>query len=137
MGHSLTDFRIPMVRVLIVDDSLLLRERLSCRLGSIEGIEIAGKACDVAGGIEMFRRTSPDVVVLDLLMPGGSGIDVLEAIKRERPSTVVVILTNHPLPQLRKRSEESGAEFFFDKTQEFGKVADVLRTEVKKRQTHT
>jgi len=124
-----------MVRVLIVDDSLLLRERLSCRLGAIEGIEIAGKAGDVPGGIETFRRESPDVVVLDLLMPGGSGIDVLEAIKKERPSTVVVILTNHPLPQLRRRSEEAGAEYFFDKTREFGKVADVLRNEVLKRKT--
>ena len=122
-----------MVRVLIVDDSLLLRERLCCRLGSIEGIEIAGKACDVPEGIETFRRVHPDVVVLDLLMPGGSGIDVLEAIKRERPATIVVILTNHPLPQLRKKSQQSGAEYFFDKTQEFGKVADVLREVVKKR----
>jgi DNA-binding NarL/FixJ family response regulator len=120
-----------MVRVLIVDDSLLLRERLCCRLGSIEGIEIAGKACDVPGGIETFRRVEPDVVVLDLLMPGGSGIDVLEAIKRERPATIVVILTNHPLPQLRKKSQQAGAEYFFDKTQEFGKVADVLREVVK------
>jgi DNA-binding NarL/FixJ family response regulator len=122
-----------MVRVLIVDDSLLLRERLCCRLGSIEGIEIAGKACDVPGGIETFRRVEPDVVVLDLLMPGGSGIDVLEAIKRERPATIVVILTNHPLPQLRKKSQQAGAEYFFDKTQEFGKVANVLREVVKNR----
>jgi DNA-binding NarL/FixJ family response regulator len=122
-----------MVRVLIVDDSLLLRERLCCRLGSIEGIEIAGKASDVPGGIEAFRKVEPDVVVLDLLMPGGSGIDVLEAIKRERPSTIVVILTNHPLPQLMKKSREAGAEYFFDKTQEFGKVAQVLREVVKNR----
>ena len=122
-----------MVRVLIVDDSLLLRERLCCRLGSIEGIEIAGKASDVPGGIETFRRVNPDVVVLDLLMPGGSGIDVLEAIKRERPATIVVILTNHPLPQLRKKSQQAGAEYFFDKTQEFGKVAEVLRGVVKNR----
>jgi DNA-binding NarL/FixJ family response regulator len=116
-----------MVRVLIVDDSLLLRERLSCRLGNIEGIEIAGKACDVPGGIETFRRVNPDVVVLDLLMPGGSGIDVLETIKRERPATIVMILTNHPLPQLKKKSEEAGAEYFFDKTRDFGKMAEALR----------
>jgi len=58
---------------------------------------------------------------------------VLEAIKRERPATIVVILTNHPLPQLRKRSQQAGAEYFFDKTQEFGKVAEVLRGVVKNR----
>jgi len=122
-----------MVRVLIVDDSLLLRERLSCRLGKIDGVEIAGKACDVPGGIDAFRRAQPDVVVLDLQMPGGTGIDVLEAIKRERPSTIVVILTNYPLPQLRKKSQESGAEYFFDKTQEIAKVAEVLKEMVQMR----
>jgi DNA-binding NarL/FixJ family response regulator len=117
----------PPLRVLIVDDSLLLRERLSCRLSSIDGVEIAGKACDVAGGIASFRALAPDVVVLDVQMPGGTGIDVLEVIKRERPATTVVILTNYPLPQFRKRSAEAGAEYFFDKTAESGRVGEVLK----------
>lgn len=115
------------LKVLIVDDSLLLRERLSCRLGRIDGIEIAGKAGDVEGGIRAFRSITPDVVVLDLQMPGGTGIDVLEVIKRERPETKVIILTNYPLPQFRKKSQEAGAEWFFDKTEEAGKVEAVVR----------
>jgi DNA-binding NarL/FixJ family response regulator len=121
------------LRVLIVDDSLLLRERLSCRLAKIDGVEIAGKAGDVAGGIASFRALTPDVVVLDVQMPGGTGIDVLEVIKRERPATTVMILTNYPLPQFRKRSADAGAEYFFDKTAESGKVGDVLKGLVRDR----
>ena len=113
--------------MLIVDDSLLVREKLGCHLEKIKGVEITGKACDVRSAIEAFHRSRPDVVVLDLQMGGGNGIDVLKEIKRDRPETLVIILTNHPFPQLAKRCREAGAEFFFDKTCEFGKVAEVLR----------
>jgi DNA-binding NarL/FixJ family response regulator len=121
------------LKVLIVDDSLLLRERLCCSLERIDGIEVAGKACDVQGGIEAFRRLQPDVVVLDLQMPGGTGIDVLEVIKRENPATKVLILTNHPHPQLHTKCQDAGAEWFFDKTEESGRVGEVLTGLVKER----
>ena len=115
------------IRVLIVDDSLLVRERLSCRLGKINGVDIAGKASDGPGAVDAFRKLLPDVVILDLQMPGGSGIDVLATIKRDRPGTQVIILTNYPLAQFREICRDCGAEYFFDKTCEFGKVSDVLK----------
>lgn len=118
---------MPSLNVLIVDDSILLRGRLGFCLAKIEGVEVVGKASDVPGGIEAFRRLQPDVVVLDIQMPGGSGFDVLEVIKRERPATKVVIFTNYPLPAFRKKSEMGGAEWFFDKTAEYGKILEVLR----------
>jgi DNA-binding NarL/FixJ family response regulator len=128
--------RIPyQLKVLIVDDSLLLRERLACHLGKIDGVTIAGKASDVREGIETFKRLSPDVVVLDLQLPDGTGIDVLELIKHDQPSTVVMVLTNHPLLPLRKRCTDAGAEYFFDKTREFGRVSEVLRDIIRRRST--
>jgi len=60
-------------------------------------------------------------------MPGGSGIDVLEQIKKESGDIVVIMLTNHPLAPLRKRCMELGADYFFDKSTEFDKVSDVLK----------
>ena len=121
------------LRVLIVDDSLLLLERLACHLGKIDGVTIAGKASDVRGGIDTFHRLGPDVVVLDLQLPDGTGIDVLEQIKRDRPSTVVMILTNYPLSPLRKKCTDAGAEYFFDKTCEFGRVSEALKDIVRMR----
>ena len=115
-----------MVRVLIVDDAPLIRERLKARLTKLKGVEIAGEAEDVPRAMEAFHGLIPDVVVLDIQMPGGTGIDVLERIKHEKPETVVIMLTNYPLPQLRKKSRDAGADFFFDKCCEFEKVAEVL-----------
>jgi DNA-binding NarL/FixJ family response regulator len=61
-------------------------------------------------------------------MPGGTGIEVLETIKHERPETVVIMLTNYPLPQLQKKSADAGANYFFDKCCEFNRVVEVLKT---------
>jgi Response regulator containing a CheY-like receiver domain and an HTH DNA-binding domain len=60
-------------------------------------------------------------------MPGGSGVDVLKYIKKEQPSTVVIILTNYPYPQYRQECMDEGANFFFDKSIELAKVIDVCR----------
>jgi len=63
---------------------------------------------------------------LDLQMPGGRGMDVLKTIKREQPSSTVIVLTNHGYPQYSKKCLQNGARFFFDKSTEFQKVAVVL-----------
>ncbi len=116
-----------MIKVVIVDDSPLLRERLQTWISGIPGVQVVGDAGDVESGLETFRRVSPDVVILDIQMPGGSGIDILNAIKAERPSTQVVMLTNYPLPQLRKRCIDAGAEYFLDKSGEIEQVHGLLQ----------
>jgi len=60
-------------------------------------------------------------------MPGGSGIDVLRSIKKDRPAPIVMMLTNYPYPQYRKRCMDVGADCFFDKSSEFNMVTDALK----------
>jgi DNA-binding NarL/FixJ family response regulator len=60
-------------------------------------------------------------------MPGGSGIDVLESMKKNPSPPIVIMLSNFSGPQYRRRCLEGGARFFFDKSVEFHKVAEVLR----------
>jgi DNA-binding NarL/FixJ family response regulator len=59
-------------------------------------------------------------------MPSGSGISVLEEVKRRGKSPVVIMLTNYPYPQYRKKCMDAGADYFFDKSNEFHKVTEVL-----------
>ncbi len=96
-------------------------------LGEIDGVEVIGQARNVAEAIELIRESKPAVVILDIRMPGGSGIDVLESIKSEEPSPVVIMRTNYPYPQYRRRCLEAGADFFFDKSNEFHKIQQVFR----------
>jgi len=58
---------------------------------------------------------------------GGSGIDVLQDIKQGHAAPIVMILTNFPYPQYRKKCADAGADFFFDKSTEFDKVPEVLK----------
>ena len=70
--------------------------------------------------------TVPDAVVLDIQMPCGTVLDVLKNIKRDGAGPLVIVFTNFPYPQYRKRAMESGAEFFFDKTTEFEKLRELF-----------
>jgi len=119
--------RTRTLNVFIVDDSEILRERLRSILSDIKGVKIVGEAEDVATAKEFLTASTPDVVILDIRMPGGSGIDVLEMIKRQKPSVRVIVLTNYPYPQYRKRCMELGAEFFLDKSTEFDRLPAVLQ----------
>ena len=116
-----------MIRVLIVDDSALIRERLKTMLSEIAGVEIVGQAEDKMEAIASNERLHPDVVILDIRLPRGDGIEVLQHIKRDTPSVIVIMLTNYSYPQYRQKCLKAGADFFFDKSTEFDKVIAVLQ----------
>ena len=116
-----------MLKVLIVDDSVTLVQRLRSSLAGIPRLEIVGEAADVPEAILEIQRTKPDVVILDMGMPGGSGLDVLGNLKMERCPPTVIMLSNYNSRQHRERSLQSGARYYFDKSTEFHKVAEVLR----------
>jgi len=89
------------ITVVIADDSLIVQEHLVTMLEELAGVEIVGQAENVAEAINAISQLQPDVVILDILMPGGSGIDVLENIKQDGAGPMVIILTNYPYPVFR------------------------------------
>jgi len=114
------------MKVFVVDDSQLVSQRLVLLLSEVEGVEVVGTAASAEEGIESISRSKPDVVILDIRMPAGNGITVLESIKRQESPPTVIMLTNYPYPQYRKKCMEAGADYFFDKSGEFDKVTDLL-----------
>jgi len=117
---------LPQIKVFITDDSLIVRERLTTMLVELAGVEVVGQAEDVATAISAIGRLRPDVVILDIRMPGGSGIDVLRQIKQTRPELMVIILTNYPYPGYRQRCLQAGADFFLDKSAEFDQIPALM-----------
>jgi len=115
------------MKVLIVDDSAIVRERLKNMLSEIVELQNISQARDSLEAISSFHKLNPEVVILDIRMPGGSGIDVLQEIKKETTPPLVIVLTNYPYPQYRKKCIDAGADFFFDKSTEFDQVIDVLK----------
>jgi DNA-binding NarL/FixJ family response regulator len=116
------------VRVFLIDDSAIVRERLEAMLSELHGIEIVGHAEDAFSAIDGVRILKPDVVILDIQMPGeASGIYALEKIRSEKSAPTIIMLTNYSYPQYRKKCTDAGAAFFFDKSTEFDRVPEVLK----------
>ena len=113
--------------VFIVDDSPVVRDRLAAMISELPNIEIVGHADIAFEAIYSIRRLRPAVVVLDISMPGGSGMYVLETVKKDRPVPMVIMLTNFAHEQYRQKCLQLGADYFFDKSTEFERVIDVLR----------
>ena len=114
------------IKVFVADDSAPIRKRLITLLSGTGNVEIVGQAWDVAETITSVRESKPDVVILDVRMPDGTGIDVLEAICKERPAPKVIMLTNYPFAHYRRKCLETGASFFFDKSTEFHKLLQAV-----------
>lgn len=122
------------VRVMLAEDSEIIRDRLVELLHETCGVDLVGVACDVPEASALFLAVRPDAVILDIQMPGGSGVDVLDQIKRADRSCVVVMLTSFAFPELRRRCLDGGADFFLNKATEFEKVIDVLHEMSRDRQ---
>ncbi len=115
------------LKVFIADDSDFIRERLPEMLSQLSGVEVIGQAEDGIEAVKSILTLSPDVVILDIRMPGKGGIEVLKEVKKHKPSTVIIILTNYPYPQYKKKCLEAGADFFLDKSVDFDQLPDILR----------
>jgi len=114
------------MKVFIADDSAVFRERMIEMLSELPEIEIIGQAKDGIQATNLITKLNPDVVILDIRMPKGNGIDMLQNIKKNNPALIVIMLTNYPYPQYRKKCMKAGADYFFDKSAEFEKVTEVL-----------
>ena len=116
------------MKVFIADDNVMVCDRLTTMLTQIGGVDVVGRAYDVPEAINSIEKVVPDLVILDLQMPSGTGLDVLSRIKHDNLSPKIIMLTNYPFPQYRKRSIEAGADYFFDKSTEFEKIPGVVNT---------
>lgn len=115
------------MRLFIADDSELLRSHLVSMISEFEEIEIVGQAKYAGEAVESIRKLNPDVVILDIRMPDGNGINVLEKMRKDNNLAKVIIFTNFPYVQYRKRCMDAGADFFFYKATEFEKLIEVLK----------
>lgn len=115
------------MKVFIADDSKIFRDRLKEMLSELTKVEIIGEAEGALETIKRIRKLNPDVVILDIRMPDGSGIDILKHIKKNNQAPAVIILTNYPYPQYRKKCMELGADYFFKKSDEIEEVLEALK----------
>lgn len=112
--------------ILIVDDSAVVRSLLREMLAKVEGADVVGEFESPAPAIESIRTNPPDVVLLDIQLANGSGLEVLRAVNREYPSVKVMVFTNFAEPVYRKRCLEAGAYAFYDKKSDLNALRQAL-----------
>lgn len=97
---------------------------------------MVGETVNVPGTIEAVRHLRPAVLVLDLSMPGGSGLDVLRRMGEEQLKALVIVPTNYSFPEYEKEACRLGASAFLNKSTQFMKVADLVGGLVEQAQAH-
>jgi DNA-binding NarL/FixJ family response regulator len=117
-------------KIIIADDSILLRDRLKTMATEFPNVVVVGEAENGMVALQLVHELNPDLIILDIRMPELNGIEVLKKIKESRRRTKVCMLTNYPFPQYKKRCLDEGADYFFDKNQDFqrlpGMFADLI-----------
>ena len=115
------------MRLFIADDNVPFRTRLASIFSEMDGISVVGEAGDVPGAIEGIKRAKPDTIILDIHMPGGNGLDVLQVAKSSRPTPIVIMLTVGPRSEYETASYMTGADYFFEKSSDLQNMARMLK----------
>lgn len=103
------------IRVLIADDHVIVREGLRAILGAQPDIEVVGEASDGEEAVAKAKELHPDIVLMDITMPGMSGLDATRQIKQQSPNVSVLILTMHEGDEYFFKSLDAGASGYFIK----------------------
>lgn len=114
------------MKILIADDSQLILDRLQEMLSDFTGAEIVAALKNGKDSLELIKSLNPDLVIIDINMPKLTGLQVLEAIKKENHKAKFIILTFYASKHFREKAISLGADYFFSKVDDFEKVSMVI-----------
>jgi two-component system, NarL family, invasion response regulator UvrY len=106
---------LTITRILLVDDHPVVRQGIKQVLSGAFDPAVVGEAANAMEGLTEARTTDWDILVLDLTLPGMSGLDLLKDLKRERPMLPVLVLSMHPPDQFARRAINAGASGYLTK----------------------
>ena len=117
-----------MIRTLIADDHALVRAGIRALVEKIEGIIVVAEAGKGSEAIDLINELKPDLVLLDITMPDGSGFDVLHHLKKNLPEIRVIVLTVHEAGEYAIRALREGAAGFLPKSAASTELEQALNT---------
>jgi len=116
------------IRVLVVDDQHVVREGLAALLGLVDGVEVVGSAKDGAAALAAVARDRPDVVLMDLRMPGVDGVEATRQITARHPGVAVLVLTTYADDESIVCALDAGARGYLTKDAGRREIAAALRS---------
>lgn len=115
------------IRVVVADDHAVVREGIRSVLLGEPGFSLVGEAASAEEAVRLVEEVRPDVAVLDITMPGGSGLDAAARIRRQAPDTRVLILSMHDNPEYAKESARVGANGYLLKDSAAAELRQAIR----------
>ncbi len=117
-----------ILNILIVDDNPNFIKRMISILDDVQFSKKINIACDFDSAMELMAATRHDILLLDINMPGKSGIDLLRHIREQQSASEVIMLTNHSQEFYREQCRVLGARYFLDKSNDFLQVPEIVNT---------
>ncbi len=116
-----------LIRVLVADDHAILRKGIKQILAEIPGVECVDEAANGQEALSKVGKERYDLVLLDIAMPGRSGLDILKQLKTEKPNLPVLILSMHPEEQYAVRALKAGASGYLTKESAPDELIDAVQ----------
>jgi len=113
-------------RILIVDDHPLVREGLSARISAQAGLEVCGEADDVETALQMIHRHEPDLVIVDITLSSGHGLDLIKQARQRQNPPKMLVVSAHDETLLAPRVLRAGAQGYVNKQEAQQKVVDAI-----------
>ncbi len=117
-----------VIRIMIVEDHHIVRQGFVALLKMVEGFEVVAEASNGEQAIALFRQHQPDVTLMDLRLPGMSGVDAIKEIRKEFPSARIIVLTTFDGDEDIYRALQAGARSYLLKGMEGDELIEVIRT---------
>lgn len=116
-----------MIKILVADDHSMIRRGIRLTIADEPDMRVGGEAQTAQQALDLVRASEWDVVILDISMPGGSGLEALKEIKKERPTLPVLMLSMHPEEQFAVRAFKAGASGYLTKESSPEELLSALR----------
>lgn len=126
--HTALLMKKTCLNILIVDDATLVVQRLFEILNEISCVQNLSKAISYNEAVEFLNNQLPDIILLDIQLPGKNGIELLTYIREKYPSIITVMLTNRVSIYYKELCENIGAHHFVDKSSEFESIQGIIES---------
>ena len=113
--------------VVLADDSEVVRQRLRSAIDAIPQVTVVGEASDADQALTCIRTEAPDLVVLDMFMPGGGGTKVLQQLAGVDRRPIMLVFTNFAYPEYREACLQLGADHFLDKSADLNRLVSIIK----------
>jgi DNA-binding NarL/FixJ family response regulator len=120
--------RIGIAKVLIVDDHPMVREGLTMRLSAQPDLQVCGEAACEDEAIAVVKQTHPDLVLVDIALKSGDGIELVKQIKSRHPSIKMLVLSSYQESLYAERALRAGATGYLSKQESHDKLLEAVRT---------